>query len=712
MFSISKQRMHNIIKKPVTGADFFERHKLIKKIRRLLDAERSILISGPPKSGKTSILFFLRKNLVDYYSPVYVDVNAISHSVEYYWKIESALNSQTDRLLVIGRLYKLLGDSIKNNGEIEISEAMREALNNSKDNKSAVIMIDNFSVMLDNIYKKRGTKGIVYFLKFEKIIREALKTLNCEVQLIYTSSYDMETIADKFNAGQTFSDLYHFCIPPLSEEEAVSLIGELASNMDIGLESELGRYLFQKIPRLYPFNTQLVFFELKNLYVDSDFEKITNSTIDEAIERALKHKDYIGPRELPHKDEKVIKKFKNIKLQRIKIQHIKCFEDVDIPFNPAINTSLIIGTNGKGKSTILQLIALGLSGIKNIPFPYNWKEVVKKNSSRGLFEIDILFDNNPIHLKFKIDGKDDSITCTEGSDHLETMRDTFMLLAYGVNRNYKLEETRPYKDLEPIATLFGENGYLKHIKISANYEYINKNFGTIQILINRVLEKANDGDKVVLTKYDPNGFYFITPSNPRKEIPMEALSEGFKSTLVWLFDTVIRIVEKGGSLESASEITGIILLDEVDLHLHPSWQRTILHSIESLFPNIQFIVTTHSPFVVQNANMESLIALEMAKDSDNVIVVDKNITSNLSYNAIVREIFNIPFPFSREIELEMDKFHEMRDVIRDKQDVNMKKFEELVMSIAGKGDELEGIMRREIMSLEQRTGKSFGLWKK
>ncbi|HLP46963.1 MAG TPA: AAA family ATPase, partial [Candidatus Kapabacteria bacterium] len=325
---------------------------------------------------------------------------------------------------------------------------------------------------------------------------------------------------------------------------------------------------------------------------------------------------------------------------------------------------------------------------------------------------DILFEDNPIHLQCTINGSDDSIVCTEGSDHLETMRDTFMLLAYGVNRSYKLEETKPYKDLESIATLFGENGYLKHIKISANYEYIRQNFPTIQILINRVLEKANNGDKVILTGYDPNGFYFITPSNPEKAIPMEALSEGFKSTLVWLFDAIIRIVEKGGSLENASGITGIILLDEVDLHLHPSWQRTILQGIETLFPNIQFIVTTHSPFVVQSANMDSLIVLEMEKGSGNVNVVDKNITSNLSYNAIVREIFAIGFPFSREIELEMNEFHKMQEAIRDNQNVDLEKFAELVMSIAGKGVELEGIMRREIMSLEQRTGKSFDLWKK
>jgi energy-coupling factor transporter ATP-binding protein EcfA2 len=404
--------------------------------------------------------------------------------------------------------------------------------------------------------------------------------------------------------------------------------------------------------------------------------------------------------------------FRKIKIQRVKIKNIKCFEDVDISLDPSFNTTLIIGTNGKGKSTILQLIALGLSGTRFVPFPYNWKDVTRKKSRQGIFEMDALLDNESFHFKFEIDGVDDSITCIEGWDQLRTIRDTYLLLAYGVNRSIKLEEAKPYRDIPPVATLFGENGYLKHLKVSTTYKTVEDHFETIKPLINRVLEEANGHEKVTMVDYDANGFYFTTPSNPVERIPTEALSEGFKSTFVWLFDTMIRIVEKGVSLENASDITGIILLDEVDLHLHPTWQRTILRSIETLFPNIQFIATTHSPFVVQSAKKECLIALEMEKDSDTVIVKDKDITSELSYSAIVREIFNIPFPFSREVERKMDEYRELEYAVRDNKDVDLKKIKELVFDIAGRGVELEGIMRRELMSLERRTGKTFDLWKK
>ena len=783
--------MRNIVRQPVRGEDFFERPKLIKKLKKDLEAKIPIFISGPIRSGKTSTLLFLRDKLKGHYNFVYINAGSIKDIDVYYEKIFAELKGED----IPHPLVKAFSFDLTYPRDNII-----KLLTKYEGEKPQVIMIDDFSSVLENIYKNVGTEKAVHFLKIDREFRSRLETSISNVILIYTSSIDMETIADKLNTRQSISDLSSFNLLPLSCEDAEKFIQALTENTNFDLESAQVQYLCKKIQWLNPYLIQLLFYELDFIVLDKDLTEITTPTIDEALERVLQHRDYFDKFHLhlqafldqqeyefvknvlnilsqqaqitlgrikeiaetygiekqykliiqylvndgyikkdknnyhfnspllkawwneqvaqkngkiPAEEKKEVRKeFKNFKIQRVKIQHIKCFEDVEINFDPSGNTGLIIGTNGKGKSTILQLIGLGLSGISNVPFQYSWKEVVKKNHDRGSFEIDGLYDNNPINLKFEVNNKDDSITCTEGSDQLKSLRDTFMLLAYGVNRSYKLEEAKPYKDIEPIATLFGENGYLKHIKISSTYEYVKQNFETIQVLVNKVLEKADGNDKVILTHYDSSSFYFKTPSNPKDAIPIEALSEGFKSTLVWLFDAIIRIVERGGSLENAADVTGIILLDEIDLHLHPSWQRTILESVETLFPNIQFIVTSHSPFVVQSAKKECLIALETEKDSGNVVVVDKNITSELSYSAIVREIFNIQFPFNREIEQMMDEFREMANALRDNKPIDEKKFEKLVYEIAGKGVELEGIMRRELRSLEQRTGKTFDLWKK
>ncbi|MDM8552699.1 AAA family ATPase [Desulfobacterales bacterium HSG2] len=407
-----------------------------------------------------------------------------------------------------------------------------------------------------------------------------------------------------------------------------------------------------------------------------------------------------------------------INVEYITIHNVKCFEDVTINFNPEGNTTLILGTNARGKSLILQLLGLGLNDVRSVPFPQNWKKVVKTGNRAGTFEIGLKMllhpsdffpsvDGSPTHfkLKFQID-EDDTITCIESGDKdWPALKSQLLLIGYGVSRNVKLEEPHPYKDIETIATLFGENSYLKHIGASETFKCVNEHFDEIQRLINDVLDKADDKHKISLEAYNPDGFYFSTPSSPDELIPTEALSEGFKSTFVWLLDMIVRMVKADRDIEDLSEMRGIILLDEVDLHLHPTWQRRILPSLEKTFPNIQFIATTHSPFVAQSA--ERLIELELDETSNQVKVADKDAVSERSYNAIAREDFNIPSPFSHETEQEMNKFRKMRDAVMKEEKVDEEEFKKLVLKLAGKGVEIEEVMRREIMQLERHKREVF-----
>jgi predicted ATP-binding protein involved in virulence len=782
--------MRNIIGQPVTGEDFFERPGIVKKIRKALDAKLHISFSGPVKSGKTSILLYLRDSMPDY-NFVYINVAEVAHELWYYETIYDALGNTP----IFNKSYNVALEPDK------CEKAITRMLLSYQSDKPLVVLIDDFSVVLETIFDKEGSDGAARFLKNIREMRNPISKSTTNVNFFYSSSNRLVDAAKYFNANESVTDLYSINLPPLTKEEAKKFLRNLLERMDLIInEGELD-FLCQNVQWLNPFHLQLLLYELDNIVLNYKTKMVVESDILDSMKSVVKHSDYFNQwrrsigalledwkedslREMldllaqsdsvqaalfenistevwgipgefalellqplvnigyltkeketyrfnspllkswwfeniskqktkAHVPEsrEINQELKDVKIEKIHIENVKCFEDVDITFDLHSNTNVIIGTNGKGKSTILQLIALGLSAITTVPFQYNWKEVVKRNHDKGFFELDLLLENKAVQLRFEI-GADDLITCIEGKKELNSLKGTLLLLAYGVNRSIKLEETRPIKEIEPIATLFGENGYLKHIMVSSTYQYVNNNFETIQTLINRVLERADGDSPVVLTHFDTSSFYFNTPSNPGKHIPTEALSEGFKSTFVWLFDAIIRIVERGGSLENAKEITGIVLLDEIDLHLHPTWQRSILKSIESLFPNLQFIVTTHSPFVVQSATKECLVALETDKETGNVVVVDKNITSELSYNAIVREIFNISFPFNLEVEQKMEQYREMEYAIRDNKTVDLDQFKTLVLDIADRGVELEGIMRREIRSLEKRTGMTFDLWKR
>jgi hypothetical protein len=88
------------------------------------------------------------------------------------------------------------------------------------------------------------------------------------------------------------------------------------------------------------------------------------------------------------------------------------------------------------------------------------------------------------------------LSCVSNDDDLNSIKNQFLLLAYGANRHIKLEEPKPYQEFDAIATLFGENGYLKHIRVSSTFEYVNKHFKTIQPLINAVLETSEHNNNV------------------------------------------------------------------------------------------------------------------------------------------------------------------------------------------------------------------------
>ena len=88
------------------------------------------------------------------------------------------------------------------------------------------------------------------------------------------------------------------------------------------------------------------------------------------------------------------------------------------------------------------------------------------------------------------------------------------------------------------------------------------------------------------------------------------LSDGERSFLAILSDLVRRLVLANPSLDDPLQGAGVVLIDEIELHLHPKWQREVVDKLRVTFPNIQFIATTHSPFIVQTLRNDELIVLD------------------------------------------------------------------------------------------------------
>lgn len=120
-------------------------------------------------------------------------------------------------------------------------------------------------------------------------------------------------------------------------------------------------------------------------------------------------------------------------------------------------------------------------------------------------------------------------------------------------------------------------------------------------------------------------------------LPLHCLSDGAKSILAISSDIAYRMAVLNPHLlgKVTEETDGIVLIDEIDMHLHPSWQRKIIDSLHRTFPKVQFIFTTHSPTVLTNVPKENIRIL----DNGEIYTPDVN-TKGRDVNSILREIMN------------------------------------------------------------------------
>jgi len=143
---------------------------------------------------------------------------------------------------------------------------------------------------------------------------------------------------------------------------------------------------------------------------------------------------------------------------------------------------------------------------------------------------------------------------------------------------------------------------------------------------------------------------------------IKILSDGYKTTLAMVMDIAMRMVEANPDLGvKALESPGIVLIDEVELHLHPSWQQRILPDLQRTFPNVQFICTTHSPQVLSTVKQESIRVISKEGEIQSGEEMGVNTYGSKSY-FILEDLMDVsPDPRVPEVEELKDKLKNLLD---------------------------------------------------
>ena len=146
-----------------------------------------------------------------------------------------------------------------------------------------------------------------------------------------------------------------------------------------------------------------------------------------------------------------------------------------------------------------------------------------------------------------------------------------------------------------------------------DYSYISPRFASIKNGINSFLTTFLSENYELDLGEDEEGSQVIVIIKNEKELQFEQLSAGEKMIFGLVFEIVYRMSIGNPKAENLLLTTGVVLIDELELHLHPKWQANVLNALHQTFPNIQFIATTHSPLIINSLKKEQLILIDDAK---------------------------------------------------------------------------------------------------
>lgn len=370
---------------------------------------------------------------------------------------------------------------------------------------------------------------------------------------------------------------------------------------------------------------------------------------------------------------------KQIYITNIKINSVRHLKDINIPLSGEKRKNLIItGKNGSGKTSVLEALSIYLKSVADdrsfndyedslVFYRNRLEEMKQQNNIQEInqceaqiqfYEDKIQVTRNGLKISFNV----------ETADMYKAFQNGNMILAYySADRVFKTEEV---KNVEKIN--FNENysinekpsikfvKYLVDLKVTQalaltgnkkeKADQIDEWFQSLEKLLKSIF-----GDESIKLIFDEEQFQFYISMQNREKFDFNTLSSGYAAILDIVVDIIMRM-EKYTNRKFEYRMPGIVLIDEIETHLHLELQKNILQLLTSFFPNIQFVVTTHSPFIINSINNAVIYDLENHTFIPNGL-------NDIPYEGIVESYFNVSL-LSKDLE---EKFNRYKELVKKDQ---------------------------------------------
>ena len=414
-------------------------------------------------------------------------------------------------------------------------------------------------------------------------------------------------------------------------------------------------------------------------------------------------------------------------LESITLTNIKCFREEKILFTRNQTTGsrakpyswiTLLGENGVGKSTLLQALALLLAGPEAakelLPRPAGW---VRDPSTPGKLSAVLhqqerdagIYGEKKIRQSFSysysVTGDipvslnkqtyTEPALIEESSKILSWLRtnafasDTqgWFAVGYGAFRRLTrvsqilIPSLEPAKRSSNFVTQFDEDSALSSFErwmVYLDYRIAkdvnDNNARQMRKAGEAVIERLLPEDAKI-AEVTADGLIQFTVNG--QKVPTISLSDGYRSVIALAGDLIWRLLQAFPDLDDPTQASGVVLIDELDIHLHPSWQRQIAGWLREVFPNLQFFVATHSPLVAAGGGEDALtLRLDMV-DGETQVTPIKDISAYDADYILRSSAFGLESTHSPETQEKIDRYNELRRKINHLMGEESKEYEEL-----------------------------------
>lgn len=444
-----------------------------------------------------------------------------------------------------------------------------------------------------------------------------------------------------------------------------------------------------------------------------------------------------------------------IYFKSLELENIRCYkgkQTLDLTCGDGIPTqwTLLLGDNGVGKTTLLQCLAwmrpvpevkegkkVGIipalhDATENAVFEKllrshrDGESLIKAELIQGtpLSELNSQSNNYEIiSTKSIFSGKENGELDKENSTGTrgDGDRKLPLVIAYGANRlqaksysEIDINNDDPVSALTGISELINVEDFLTALDYAAVKETEEKQKQKNRLIkVKKIIAEilpGLSGKEGSIEIFGPKlpgdspGRSGVHCKTPYGWVPMSALSLGYRTTMGWIIDLAFRLYIEYPDLDEPLHQPAIVLIDEIDLHLHPMWQRTIIQNLSKHFPNTQFIATAHSPLMVQSASNANLAVLVTNDDHVQINNSPEFLKGWRVDQILTSELFGLTSARNENIEKKIKRRQKLLQAERTpKQEIELRKLNREI----GELPSLEAVKDQEALDFIRRAAAAW-----